>query len=453
MDTMTTTERLFDIDPDRARALAQSLHRKKEDFQVVRKSFAADKVEAVESEHAVVSYITTKSIDRDGEVLLPEGMVGSVYDKSGRPVFWGHQYGDPDFVIGQNIWYRPDANGNGIVAKTVFRNTEYADKVYRLYTEDQNGIGPVLKGWSVGFIPLEWEDGNGKKGGPRRTYTKWELLEYSTAPLQSNRDALSIAYQKGIITSDIMKKDMGVIDDAPAVEPEPVEPIIEYKLSDELRAATRAKVAAWKAEHPEPVPIADPILNAELKDAPDPAPEMKEAEAPAVTDAPIFDAPVVMAEAPEVKSEGQPIDVTLQLLTAVLAAVESLPATVAQALGDVRQDIAALRDSIPLLIVPSRPEVMGEMVDAPGLTLFELQAAVGEIKAAIVALATPPASANSDANAVTTPSPAPVPEPVKAMTPAEFKSAVADAVKGIDLGDIVKKQTTLALAKLRGRVE
>ena len=216
MDIMTKTERLCDVDIKRAREMAWRLHRKKEDLEVVSKVYAAEKTEAVPGERAVISYITTDSIDRDDEVLMPDGMIGKSYDDSGKPVLWGHNIDLPEYIVGQNIWYKADPSGHGIIAKTVFRDTPFADDVYKLYTEDIAGQGPICKGWSVRFIPIEWENGDGKKGTPRRTYTKWELLEYSTAPLQSNRDALTIAYQKGIITSDIIRKSMDVQDPAPA---------------------------------------------------------------------------------------------------------------------------------------------------------------------------------------------------------------------------------------------
>ena len=425
MDTMTTTERLFDIDPDKARALAQSLHRKKEDFQVVRKSFAADKVENIESERAVVSYITTKSIDRDGEVLLPEGMVGSVYDKSGRPVFWGHQYGDPDFVIGQNLWYKADPSGNGIIAKTVFRNTEFADKVRRLYTEDQNGIGPVLKGWSVGFIPLEWEDGNTKGGGPRRTYTKWELLEYSTAPLQSNRDALTIACQKGIITSEIMKKDMGVPDAAPIVEPEVTPDVTDGSQNEEIRVTFDKGEPA--SGHPI-IAVEDAFVELNT-DVPAEVPEAKAIETPA---------------------EFEPGKMTIEV---------HLSDEWRDRLDSLRTDIESLKAGFPVRALPE-PDTL----ETP-CTFSDLKAAVSEIvgkisdiKATVEALRSERAP-NTGGDTVKIESTAsqtadlPVPPSTPATPEPDAATIVRDVMQSLNLKAILNESVKEELAKLRGRVE
>lgn len=414
MDTMTTTERLFDIDPDKARALAQSLHRKKEDFQVVRKSFAADKVENIESERAVVSYITTKSIDRDGEVLLPEGMVGSVYDKSGRPVFWGHQYGDPDFVIGQNLWYKADPSGNGIIAKTVFRNTEFADKVRRLYTEDQNGIGPVLKGWSVGFIPLEWEDGNTKGGGPRRTYTKWELLEYSTAPLQSNRDALTVACAKGIITSEIMKKDMGVSDPAPIVEPE-----VTPDVTDGSQTKTADAAAESIEVSDEPATV---FVNPVIMDPPAEVPEAKAIETPA---------------------EFEPGKMTIEV---------HLSDEWRDRLDSLRTDIESLKAGFPARAIPE-PDTLEQPC-----TFADLKAAVAEIKATMETLWAEKSSIPAVDTAKITPTDArtvdlPVPPSTPATPEPDAATIVRDVMQSLNLKSILNESVKEELAKLRGRVE
>ncbi len=215
MDVQTKTHRLFDIYPDLAREYAQKLHKKKEDIPFIQKFYSSEKSENVEAERAIVSYISTADLDRDSEILLPKGISTAHYEKSGKPVFWGHRYGEPKDVIGQCLWVKPDTSGNSIVAKTAFRKNEFADEVYQLYTDDLAGQGPILRGWSVGFIPLEWDEGDTKSGEARRTYTKWELLEYSAVSIPCNPNAQTSLGQKGIILSDRLKQDLGIM-------PEPV---------------------------------------------------------------------------------------------------------------------------------------------------------------------------------------------------------------------------------------
>ena len=209
MDLQTKTCRLLDVYPDLAREYAQKLHRKKEDLSFIQKFYASDKADDIRAERAVVSYISTAAIDRDNEVLLPKGMRAERYEKSGKPVFWGHSYGEPRDVIGQCQWLKIDGTTDRIVAKTAFRNNEFSEEIYQLYTEDLTGQGPILRGWSVGFIPLEWEEGK-KAGDPRRTFTEWELLEFSAVSIPCNPDAQTILSQKGIKLCDRLKKDLEI---------------------------------------------------------------------------------------------------------------------------------------------------------------------------------------------------------------------------------------------------
>lgn len=211
MELQTKTSRLFDIDPALAREYGQKLHKNEKDIEFVQKFYTADKAETLNAERAVVSYISTSTIDRDNEVLLPQGMRSDHYEKSGRPVFWGHSYGEPRDVIGQCQWLRADATGKGIIAKTAFRKSEFASEVYALYTEDLTGTGPILRGWSVGFIPLQWTDGR-KAGEPRRTFTSWEILEYSAVGIAANPDAQTILGRKGIKICGRLRKDLGLED-------------------------------------------------------------------------------------------------------------------------------------------------------------------------------------------------------------------------------------------------
>ena len=220
----TTTDRLkyIDVYPNNAGKMAQRLHQKKDDINLVRKIYMSDwykprdaeEKEKLKKERAVISYITTEDIDRDQEIVLHDGIRTHIYEDSGKPVFWGHSYGDPKHVIGQCQWISPDPKRRGLKAKTIFRDNQFSDDVYRLYTEELTpGAGPILKGFSIGFIPLTWKEPDKKDDYgdkiPKRIYTEVELLEYSCVSLMSNRGALTIidnAYQKGLLNSQAVKK-------------------------------------------------------------------------------------------------------------------------------------------------------------------------------------------------------------------------------------------------------
>ena len=213
MKLITKELRLVDIYPELAKVYAQKLHKKKEDIPFVYKSYSSEDLDlekdVSKKDRTVISVISTSMRDRDGEVLLPKGMKVENYEESGKPVFWGHKYQEPHHVIGKNLWIKSDPLGEKVIAKTAFRQTAFSDEVYSLYTEDVAGTGPTLKGWSVGFIPIEWEDGDGKKA-PYRTYNEWELLEYSAVPIPSNTGATTLAYQKGLFKSKRLKEDLEI---------------------------------------------------------------------------------------------------------------------------------------------------------------------------------------------------------------------------------------------------
>lgn len=65
--------------------------------------------------------------------------------------------------------------------------------------------GGFVKTQSVGFIPLEWVNGNGQNE-PSRTYLRSELLENSIVAIPANpgvcRDGLVAAVKSGAVTRD-----------------------------------------------------------------------------------------------------------------------------------------------------------------------------------------------------------------------------------------------------------
>ena len=136
---------------------------------------------------------STIGMDRDGEVIDPAGWDLKNFRKN-PVIMYGHDYD------GLPIGRAPKVGiSNGSLKNTVEfppeGTYEFADIVERLVKEG------FLNTESVGFIPKEWKDGNGGKG-PRRTYTKQELLEISIVPVPSNPDALREAVEKGVITEE-----------------------------------------------------------------------------------------------------------------------------------------------------------------------------------------------------------------------------------------------------------
>jgi len=207
------------------------------DAVVKRRSVAADISNLEEGERAAVMYISTRSVDRDKEVLDPRGAITDQFAKAPQ-VLWGHDYSLPP--IGKAEWVEADAYG--IKAKTTFATTDRAEEVWQLVK------GGFLRTTSVGFIPVErvwkgqtgWSDAVRKYNARWKTdleadgveiiTSKWLLLEYSMVPVPANIDALVTAVAKGLDVSDQLLRELGV--DEADEDPEVVEAKAEEVTED-----------------------------------------------------------------------------------------------------------------------------------------------------------------------------------------------------------------------------
>ncbi|MCC6580065.1 MAG: HK97 family phage prohead protease [Phycisphaeraceae bacterium] len=168
---------------------------------MIRKQFAAQ-WSALPGERSVIAAISTSEVDRDGDVLIPQGCDAADFLRS-PTVFYNHDYSLP---VGKCVAIR--RLDERLEAKTQFAQKPeghpgpwLADVVLSLC---QQG---VINGFSVGFVPVESRKPSRhdrERFGPRvrHVHSKWKLLEYSVAPLPSNQDALVQAVSKGIVSKD-----------------------------------------------------------------------------------------------------------------------------------------------------------------------------------------------------------------------------------------------------------
>lgn len=150
--------------------------------------------------------ITSDALDRDGEVLLPEGMDATDFNKN-PIVFWNHNYDKP---IGKAVKMVKDKNSWKAVTQLAKRPEDHVgewlpDVALALIKQG------VIKGVSVSFLPTDYRQPSKKDKstfgeGVKRVFTKWKLLEYSVAPLQCNQDALVTAVGKGIVSAEMAKQ-------------------------------------------------------------------------------------------------------------------------------------------------------------------------------------------------------------------------------------------------------
>lgn len=141
--------------------------------------------------------ITTDSVDRQDEVVIPEGGNLTEFYNSGA-LFWNHQYDQP--VGFPNKAKKAVRTENAIECGGVFMKRppdfegEFFPDFARAFITQAQAAG-VAPGVSIGFIPLESRRPTKldvQKYGDRVqvVHSKWKLLEFSIAPVQANQDAV-----------------------------------------------------------------------------------------------------------------------------------------------------------------------------------------------------------------------------------------------------------------------
>ena len=145
--------------------------------------------------------ISTETIDRDGEVLVAQGMDSGEFDKN-PVVFYNHDYAQP---VGKVTDLR---RGKGKVDATIEfakRPDDFEGAYFPEFVESLVEQG-VVKGISVGFIPqpggvrkASQKDREDYGDSVRQVFSKWKLLEVSVAPLPANSTALVSAIRKGAV--------------------------------------------------------------------------------------------------------------------------------------------------------------------------------------------------------------------------------------------------------------
>ena len=164
---------------------------------LLKKVFNSEIKSIDENEMELTALISTNAIDRYREVVDPSGMDAKHYRKN-PVVLWAHNYDIPP--IGKALWVKRE--GDGIVSKVKFANTPMGKDIFQLYKDG------FMKAFSIGFVPTEEIAGNpDNPKDPRRTYKKWELLEYSAVPVPANPEAVALCVKKGFIKDE----------DAPAI--------------------------------------------------------------------------------------------------------------------------------------------------------------------------------------------------------------------------------------------
>lgn len=143
-------------------------------------------VKAVNAEAGTIDFtLTSKTVDRDGEVILPAGVRLDNFRKN--PVFlWAHSRKDPS--IGRVIPESIRVTENDLTATVEFDlDDPFAKLIFGKYRKKHLNAG------SISFLPLQF-DKPILENQPGSTFTEIELLEFSAVPVPSNPQALAKEY-------------------------------------------------------------------------------------------------------------------------------------------------------------------------------------------------------------------------------------------------------------------
>jgi hypothetical protein len=169
---------------------------------IVRKAFDIETKVADDSRGEVDIIISSDIVDRDREQVVPTGIV--LPEPRRVPLVAGHGHTDLRKQIGEIVSAGP--SGRTVVAKAryfVGKGNPEADWAWTLVKEG-------VAAYSIGFIPLEVEDADRRDEqlmkavqagqAPIRKYKRWELVEVSQVIVPSNKMALQMLREGGVIT-------------------------------------------------------------------------------------------------------------------------------------------------------------------------------------------------------------------------------------------------------------
>ncbi len=152
---------------------------------------------------SIEATITTETIDRDGEVLISDGMNASEFEKN-PVVFYNHDYAQP---VGKIADLRRSKGKIDATIEFAQRPEGFEGPYFPEFVESLVEQG-IVKGISVGFVPMpggvrkaSTKDREDYGDDVRQVFSKWKLLEVSIAPLPANGTALVSAVRKGIVNS------------------------------------------------------------------------------------------------------------------------------------------------------------------------------------------------------------------------------------------------------------
>lgn len=164
--------------------------------------------------------VTTEGIDRDAEVVVPDGMDASNWLKGGS-ILWNH---NADRPVAKPLTIHRDKGGWVSVGEFAKRPDDYQGDFFPDFARAMVEQG-IVRSASVGVLPKPGGRRFATKGdksqygeGVQTVISKWELIEWSFVPVPSNPEAIVQAVGKSGVSTESVRKWLDIdIDDAPPV--------------------------------------------------------------------------------------------------------------------------------------------------------------------------------------------------------------------------------------------
>lgn len=217
-----------------------------------------------DSERSVFAYASTRHMDRDSEVVMPDGVLLEPFRKAPHVLF-NHKWSEPP--IGSDSFIGSD--GVGLAARSVFAATALGNDIWTLIK------GKHLRTSSIGFIPVQvmtpnnngwgelldglsarWPEFNRKQADNLQAIiVRSILLEHSYVSVPANPEALILEVSnKSLALSERVLKDLGievVIDDG---SPTVLDEVPEPESAPVATTKSAPRLIARLIARPEPTP-------------------------------------------------------------------------------------------------------------------------------------------------------------------------------------------------------
>jgi len=212
----------------------------------IRKGLLGEIKEADAEDFTIVAHVSTVEVDRDKEVVLPDGARLDRYRKN-PIVLWHHDYGPDSLPLGKNLWIKTDKTG--LLAKTQFNaKAEFSRDVFQLYRDG------FMSAWSIGAGDVQVKEPTEEEirshpewAGARGIWHSWELLEYSAVKVPANAGALTLSKAHSLGLHPITIK---ALDIKEAQEPgEPFNPLKPYPNEHAARLEPPEKYDSFRRQN------------------------------------------------------------------------------------------------------------------------------------------------------------------------------------------------------------